>query len=190
MKKLIAPAAVIAASLLSTAGCGEATTKSTGIDRSIVSKRIDAQDFTAAAQETTQQMLSSPGVQEAIASVAATLPRGQKPLIKISRIRNDAGQKVNLVDYFVTPIEATLLNTGKVSTFAEDKQAQSGAAAQEMLNGGGPRVADFTLFGVVSKLSSYNDGTDQNVFTFQLRLARGGENVFIGLPRQIVKQTR
>src|SRR3954468_813103 len=111
MKKLLAPVAVIAASLLAAAGCGEPTTKSTGVDRSIVSKKIDAQDFTAAAQETTQQMLSAPGVQQKLADIQRTLPPGQKPLIKISRIKNDTGQKVNLVDYFVTPIESVLVNS-------------------------------------------------------------------------------
>jgi hypothetical protein len=191
MNKLFASAALVAATLVTAPGC-EPTTKSTGVDRSIVSRKIDAQDFTAAAQETTQQMLSAPGVQQKLAEIQRTLPPGQKPLIKISRIRNDTGQKVNLVDYFVTPIESVLVNSGKAETFAEDKTTQSTAAAQDILNGTSPRLAELTLFGVVTKLSTYNDGTDQNVYTFQLRLAdaRTNSNVFIGQPRQIVKQTR
>jgi PBP1b-binding outer membrane lipoprotein LpoB len=186
-----ASAVVVAGIVLTGSGCSEKTT-STGVDKSIVSKGLDAQDFTGAAQETTNLMLSAPRVQDKLRAIQAKLPPDQRPLIFISRIRNDTGQKINLVDYFVTPIESVLINSGKADSVSEDKKTRSAAAGADILNGTQPRPADLTLHGVVSKLSTSSNGTDQNVFTFQLRLADAntGQDVFIGLPRQFVKQTR
>jgi PBP1b-binding outer membrane lipoprotein LpoB len=183
---------VTAGVVLLGSGCGDTErTKSTGIDKSIVSKGIDAQDFTGAAQETTNLMLSAPRVQDKLKSIQAKLPSDQRPLIYISRIKNDSGLKVNMVDYFVTPIESVLVNSGKVDSVSEDKKTRAAAAGADILNGTSPRPADLTLHGVVSKLSTSGNGTDQNVYTFQLRLsdAMTGQDIFIGLPRQFVKQT-
>jgi hypothetical protein len=192
MQKIIASGLVVTATLLAAAGCGEQTTRSTSVDKSIVSKNIDAQDFTAAAQETTKLMLADDRVQDTLRQIQSTLPPGQRPLIMITRVRNDTGQKINLIDYYATPIESVLLSSNKVDAVVQDRQTNSASAAQELLNGTQPRVAQLTLYGVVSKLSSYNDGTSQNVYTFQLTLAdaRTGSKVFIGLPRQFVKQTK
>src|SRR5437868_6696164 len=123
-------------------GCAEPKVRSTDTSESIVSKGLDVQDFTGAASETTNQMAVSGRIQDTLARIKSQLPPSQLPLIKISRIRNDTVQKINLVDYFVTPIESVLLNSGKVDSFSEDKQSQSLAAGQDILNGTQPRLAD------------------------------------------------
>jgi PBP1b-binding outer membrane lipoprotein LpoB len=172
------------------AGCPGPTTTVGG--PSIVSKDLDPQDFSAAAESVTNQMLAAPRVQDALKRISAKLPQDQRPMIKISRIRNDTGLHINLVDYFVTPIESVLINSGKADSVSEDKQARDAAGGRDILNGTQPRTSDLILYGVVSKLYTSGNGVEQNAYTFQLRLsdANTGTDFFIGLPKQVTKQTK
>jgi hypothetical protein len=171
-------------------GCGGSERVEVG-KPSISSKDLDVQDFSAAAEQATQQMLAAPRVKQELERVARTLPPGQLPLIKISRIKDDSGIRgVNMVDYFASPIESVLVNSGKADTISEDKQAQAMRNGTELLEGRQPRISNLVLNGFVSKLRTRgNNDVEQNAYTFQVRLVdAAGNNIFIGNPERIVKR--
>lgn len=129
---------------------------------------IDPQDFKIAAQELTTQMLANPEVQRAFQSID---PQSGKPLVKISRFRNDTTLKINMVDYLATPVKNTLVNSGKARAFAEDQLAQDTAAGRDILSGtSSAKLPDFILYGVVSRLSTSEGDRAQNYYLFQMSL--------------------
>lgn len=152
----------------------------------LTSRLLDPQDFSEAATVLSQQMLSSPRVARELTSFDS---KAGQPLIKISRIKNDTGLKINMVDYLVTPIEQVLVNSGKANFVSEDAAGRDIAAGQEILNGGRARLPDFVLFGTVSRLATADAGVWQNAFIFQIRLTRTADNtvVFVG-SKDIAKQ--
>lgn len=173
------------------AGCGSSGhTRVVDADdpsQRLTSKGLDPQDFSSAAAELTREMLAAPRLQHELAAID---PKEGQPLIKISRIRNDTGLKINMVDYLVTPIEEVLVNSGKVDFFSEDKTGQDIAAGQQLLGKSGqPKLPDFVLHGTVSRLSTAEGDTSQNAYTFQIRLTSTSNNaVFFVGSKAIIKQ--
>jgi PBP1b-binding outer membrane lipoprotein LpoB len=172
---------------LSLAGCAS-DPRQVGEEHSITTMDIDIQNFNNAAKDITNQMLLAPRVQQALAADAQQ-NNGKLPLIKISRIRNDTGLKVNMVTYLVTPIEEVFTNNGKVDFISEDQTGQDIAAAQQALGNGSARLPDFVLSGSVSQLDTGTHRTDQITYVFHLRLTDTVTNtvVFVG-DAQILKQ--
>jgi PBP1b-binding outer membrane lipoprotein LpoB len=172
---------------LSIAGCASEP-RQVGEENSITTMDIDIQNFNNAAKDITNQMLLAPRVQQALA-VATQQSNGKLPLIKISRIRNDTGLKVNMVTYLVTPIQQVFINSGKVDFFSDDKTGQDVAAAQEGLGNGSARLPDFVLFGSVSQLDTGTHRTDQTTYVFHIQLSDTVTNsvIFIG-DKQVLKQ--
>jgi PBP1b-binding outer membrane lipoprotein LpoB len=173
-------------------GCeSKPTWKETDERQSITTGGLDIQNFNNAAERLTQKMLTAPRVSKELASIEAETRT--LPLIKITRIKNDTGIKINLIDYLVTPIEEVLVNSGKTDFFSEDRTGQDLAYANELLkkHGAKANLPDFVLHGTVSKLGSSGDGVDQRAYVFQLRLTNTRTNtvVFVG-NEQIIKQGR
>ncbi|MCS7032506.1 MAG: hypothetical protein NZ561_00760 [Phycisphaerae bacterium] len=170
------------------AGC-ESTARPREVDesRSITSQNLDIQNFNGAAKALTEQMLASPRVQQELDRIYAAT--GRRPLVKVDRVRNDTGLKINMIDYVVAPIEEVLTNSGKVDFVSEDSISHDQAAQAELLRGSQPRLPDLVLYGVVSKLATGAGDTNQNAFTFQMRLADANSNTnfFVG-SKQIIKQ--
>ena len=166
-------------------GCKSSAPREVQEEQSITSMGIDIQNFNNAAKSLTNQMLLAPRVQEALAAS----PQGHRPLIKISRIRNDTGLKVNMVDYLVSPIEEVFTNSGKVDFFSEDQTGQDIAAAQQAMGNGSAKLPDFVLFGVVTELNTGAQDTRQNAYVFRVTLTDTANNsvVFTG-QKQIIKQ--
>lgn len=169
------------------AGC-ESHPREVEENQSITTMNLDIQNFNNAAKDLTNQMLVAKRVQDTLAAIQQQ-NNGKLPLIKISRIRNDTDLKVNMVDYFVTPIEEVFTNSGKVDFFSEDQQGQDIAAAQNALGNGSAKLPDLVLWGTVTQLGSESNGTQQNAYVFQLKLTDTANNsmIFIG-QKQILKQ--
>lgn len=168
-------------------GCASTAPRQVDESQSITTMDLDIQNFNNAAKDLTNQMLLAPRVQQALA--AAQQQDNKLPLVKISRIRNDTGLKVNMVDYLVTPIEEVFTNSGKVDFFSEDQTGQDIAAAQQALGNGSARLPNFVLFGSVSELNTGAQGTEQNAYVFHLKLTDTMTNsvIFVG-QKQILKQ--
>jgi hypothetical protein len=186
---------VLALSLAIFAGCtgsgsGGKTVVVTGSpdDPYITTKDLDPQDFQAAATDITNKMLASKGVQDQLTAIQRKT--GRKPLIKISRIKNETTKKINMVDWLADPIEEVLLNSGKATSFSEDKTAQSLAAAHDMMNGTGANLPDLVMYGTVTSLTGRGEGVQQTTYKFNVRLSSAaGENIFTRSV-DITKQTR
>src|SRR4051812_29639316 len=101
--KCAVPTLLAALSLGAVAGCSDNGGKTRRVDsddpnKRLTSRDLDIQDFKETATKLTNQMLSAPRLQRELASGD---PRQPLPLIKISRIKNDTGLKINMIDYLV-----------------------------------------------------------------------------------------
>lgn len=98
----------VVASMLALAACGQANMQTTMIDaradRSAIGAGLDMRDFTAAASDAVQSMLSSP---------ALTKGDGGRYVVAISRVTNDTMQRID-TDLLIKKIRVDLLNSGKV----------------------------------------------------------------------------
>jgi hypothetical protein len=158
------------------------------------SKDITIADFNAPAVKITNKMLAAPRMQAEIQSLSDALAKsgeGKRPLIKISRIKNDSGLNINLVDYLVDPMEETLTNSNSLDFVSEDPTARDTAAANSLLNANAPapRLANLTLHGVVTRLRTDDGGVQTNAFTFRIKVTDNATDsvVFTG-SEQIAKE--
>jgi PBP1b-binding outer membrane lipoprotein LpoB len=159
-------------------GCGESTPKEVTEENSLVTMDIDMQNFQKAATDVTQQMITAPRVQQELARIAAE-KGGKNPYIVITRIVNNSGQKVNMYDFLVAPIEQVFINNGKLDFMSMDAESRDIAAAQGFMSGQQAQIPDLTMYGTVSKLSTYAGSTDQNIYKFDVRLANTKTNTTI-----------
>lgn len=171
-------------------GCESTPTiKEVGQDSSITSERLDIQNFNRAVTELTNKMLTQPRVGEEMARISQQ-SGGKRPYVKISRIKNDTGLKINMLDYLVTPMEEVFVNSGKLDFVSEDRQANELAAGHDMLRGTQPRLPDMVIEGTVNRLNTNDGRTNQNTYVFRLRLVDAATNTvfFVGNTEPIIKQ--
>lgn len=185
--KIILP--LIAASAAFITGCGtSAHYVETGGRESVVNiGRINDQDFIAAANAATQELLSS-GVLDRVKNPPA--------LLAMSRIVNNTGQQID-IDLLTKKIRVALLQSGKAQTTttfglggkAEDPLAQGIQQQQEFMNDQkSARLPDFTLSGKIIENAVKSGSTRQSTFSFQLSLTdQQGIAVWEG-EKQITKQ--
>ncbi len=185
--KIILPLA--AASAVFITGCGtDAHYVETGGRQSVVSVgKINDQDFIAAANAATQEMLAS-GVLDKVKTPPAVLG--------MSRIENRTGQQID-IDLLTKKIRVALLQSGKAvttTTFglggkAEDPMAQGIQQQQEFMNDQkNTRLPDFTLSGKIIQNTAKASNVNQTTYSFQLSLTDNqGLAVWEG-EKQITKQ--
>jgi uncharacterized protein (TIGR02722 family) len=187
MKKIIIlPFIAVTAALT---GCGtNAHYVQTGGRESIVSiGQINDQDFIAAANSATSDLLAS-GVLDRVKNPPAVLA--------MSRIVNNTGQQID-IDLLTKKIRVGLLNSGKAvttTTFGLDGQAEDPLAKgiqqqQEFMNDQKTtRLPDFTLSGKIIETTAKSGDTRQSTYSFQLSLTDNqGLAVWEG-EKQITKQ--
>lgn len=160
----------------------------TGGRESVVSVgKINDQDFIAAANAATQELLSS-GVLDRVKNPPAVLA--------MSRIVNNTGQQID-IDLLTKKIRVALLQSGKAvttTTFglggkAEDPLAQGIQQQQEFMNDTKTtRLPDFTLSGKIIENTAKAGNTRQSTYSFQLSLTdQQGLALWEG-EKQITKQ--
>ena len=187
MKKIIIlPLIAVTAALT---GCGtNAHYVQTGGRESIVSiGQINDQDFIAAANSATSDLLAS-GVLDRVKNPPAVLA--------MSRIVNNTGQQID-IDLLTKKIRVGLLSSGKAvttTTFGLDGQAEDPLAKgiqqqQEFMNDQkAAPLPDFTLSGKIIQTSVKSGDTSQTTYSFQLSLTdQRGLAVWEG-EKQITKQ--
>ena len=169
MKKIIIlPLIAVTAALT---GCGtNAHYVQTGGRESIVSiGQINDQDFIAAANSATSDLLAS-GVLDRVKNPPAVLA--------MSRIVNNTGQQID-IDLLTKKIRVGLLQSGKAvttTTFglggqAEDPLAKGIQQQQEFMNDQKTtRLPDFTLSGKIIQTTAKAGDTTQSTYSFQLSL--------------------
>jgi uncharacterized protein (TIGR02722 family) len=170
MKKIILLPLVAATAALFT-GCGtNAHYVETGGRESVVSVgKINSQDFIAAANAATADLLAS-GVLDRVSNPPAVLA--------MSRIVNNTGQQID-IDLLTKKIRVALLQSGKAvttTTFglggtSEDPLAKGIQQEQEFMNDQKTtRTPDFTLSGKIIENAVTAGNTRQSTFSFQLSL--------------------
>jgi uncharacterized protein (TIGR02722 family) len=170
MKKIIILPLVAATAALFT-GCGtNAHYVETGGRESVVSVgKINSQDFIAAANAATADLLAS-GVLDRVSNPPAVLA--------MSRIVNNTGQQID-IDLLTKKIRVALLQSGKAvttTTFglggtSEDPLAKGIQQEQEFMNDQKTtRTPDFTLSGKIIENAVTAGNTRQSTFSFQLSL--------------------
>lgn len=186
--KIVFPLIAIAAGAFVT-GCGtNAHYVETGGRDSIVSVgKINDQDFIAAANAATQELLAS-GVLDKVKNPPAVLG--------MSRIKNSTGQQID-IDLLTKKIRIALLQSGKAvttTTFglggnAEDPMAKGIQQQNEFMNDQkGQRLPDFTLSGNIIQNRAKAGSVEQSTYSFQLSLTdQQGLAVWEG-EKQITKQ--
>lgn len=187
MKTIILPLIVASAAFIT--GCGtNAHYVETGGRQSVVSiGKINDQDFIAAANAATSDLLAS-GVLDKVKNPPA--------ILAMSRIVNNTGQQVD-IDLLTKKIRVALLNSGKAvttTTFglggtAEDPMAKGIQQQQEFMNDQkNTRLPDFTLSGKIIENAVSSGSTRQSTFSFQLSLTdQQGLAVWEG-EKEITKQ--
>lgn len=185
--KIILPLVAAGAALIT--GCGtNAHYVETGGSQSIVSVgKINDQDFIAAANSATSDLLAS-GVLDKVKTPPA--------LLGMSRIVNNTGQQVD-IDLLTKKIRVALLQSGKAMTTttfglggqAEDPMAKGIQQQKEFEGGQKPqRLPDFTLSGKIIQNSVKSGHVSQTTYSFQLSLTdQQGYAVWEG-EKQITKQ--
>ncbi len=185
--KIILPLAAACAVFIT--GCGtNAHYVETGGRQSVVSVgKINDQDFIAAANAATQELLAS-GVLDKVKTPPAVLG--------MSRIVNSTGQQID-IDLLTKKIRVALLQSGKAvttTTFglggkAEDPMAQGIQQQQEFMNDQKTtRLPDFTLSGKIIQNTAKAGNVEQSTYSFQLSLTDNqGLAVWEG-EKQITKQ--
>jgi uncharacterized protein (TIGR02722 family) len=188
MKKIIV-LPFVAASAAFITGCGtNAHYVETGGRDSIVSVgKINDQDFIAAANAATQELLVS-GVLDKVKNPPAVLG--------MSRIVNSTGQQID-IDLLTKKIRVALLQSGKAvttTTFglggtAEDPMAKGIQQQNEFMNDQKPALPpDFTLSGKIIQNTAKAGNVNQSTYSFQLSLTdQRGLAVWEG-EKQITKQ--
>lgn len=170
-------------------GCGtNAHYVQTGGRESIVSVgKINDQDFIAAANAATSDLLAS-GVLDRVKNPPA--------ILAMSRIVNNTGQQID-IDLLTKKIRIGLLQSGKAvttTTFGLDGQAEDPLAKgiqqqQQFMNDQtNTRLPDFTLSGKIIENTAKAGNTRQATYSFQLSLTdQQGLAVWEG-EKEITKQ--
>jgi uncharacterized protein (TIGR02722 family) len=186
-KKIVFP--LIAASAAFLTGCGtNAHYVETGGRESVVSiGQINDQDFIAAANAATSDLLAS-GVLDRVKNPPA--------ILAMSRIVNNTGQQID-IDLLTKKIRVALLQRGKAvttTTFglggkAEDPLAKGIQQQEEFMNDQKTtRLPDITLSGKIIENTAKAGDTRQTTYSFQLSLTdQQGLAVWEG-EKQITKQ--
>jgi hypothetical protein len=149
---------------------------------------IDIIDFNNAAKLMAEEMLQSPRLRQSLEQ-ASRRQGGRNPLVVCTRIRNDSGLKINMYDYLVGPIREVFINNGKLDFYAEDQGTRDIAQARDMLEGGQPRPADLTIYGVVSVLHTPVGDTDQRTYLFEVTVSDAKESVDVFTKRKQIGKT-
>lgn len=186
-KKIVFPLIVASAAFLT--GCGtNAHYVETGGRESVVSiGQINDQDFIAAANAATSDLLAS-GVLDHVKNPPA--------ILAMSRIVNNTGQQID-IDLLTKKIRVALLQSGKAvttTTFglggkAEDPLAKGIQQQEEFMSDQKTtRLPDFTLSGKIIENTAKAGDTRQTTYSFQLSLTdQQGLAVWEG-EKQITKQ--
>ncbi len=193
MQRLIRLVGISAASIAfaGLSGCASNDVHKVDVGHVHESSGITISDFNEAAVTITNKMLAAPRVQGQVKAISAGLGQGMRPLIKISRIRNDSGLQINLVDYLVDPIEETLTNSNSLDFVSEDKDARNTSAANALLNPNAPapRLANLTMHGVVSRLRTDDGGVQTNAYVFRIKVTDNAtDSVIFSGSQQIAKE--
>lgn len=181
----------VACTSLSLTGCGKDARVISETQAITTTGNIDIQDWNAAANDLSRQLLAS--------GVLDRAPR-QPAVMAISQFINNTTQQVDM-DLLNKTVRINLLNSGKVMTTTtvglggqgSDPLAQGLAQEQAILNPRGPAPAsaqvDYTLTGKIIQVRATAGNLKQNTFAFQMSLTevRSGLAVWEG-EKQIIKQ--
>jgi Peptidoglycan-synthase activator LpoB len=152
-------------------GCRDEGAQVIQQDRSITTvEGIDIQDFRGAAATLTREMMDSPRFSSSMQQIRTAHP-GNRPLVKISHIKNDTMLKVDMRGFLVDPMEAELMKGDALDFVAEDDQAQALAKMNETMTGTGPKLPDLILYGTVRDLRSEAGDMKQASYVFHLKAA-------------------
>lgn len=179
MKKSPFVAMTVAIIGLSAAGCqdGAAVVSQSG---GIVSVgQADIQDWRNTADELVSKMLSDPGYIDEVKRISQAHP-GVKPLIKITRIKNDTTQNIDARRYLLDPMEIKISKSRLVAFYSEDEAL--GDLAREQ------REPDLVLSGFVNQLDARAGRTRQSTFTFTLKMANLAGDIIWTDQKDIIKQ--
>lgn len=149
---------------------------------------INIQDFNHAAQVLTQKMLDSKNFQDELHSIAPTLKAREKPLVLVTKIKNDSRFKFNSEHMLAGPIEETLQESGKVEFVTDDEGSRETAKGHDIMSGTSPKLPDMTLHGWIDELDAVAGKTRQATYIFHLKLSGPrGTTVWQG-QEQVTKQ--
>lgn len=163
-----------------TTGCQDNGAKVIAQSGSIVSVgQADIQDWRNAADELVSKMLADEGYIAAVDRIAKAHP-GVKPLIKITRIKNDTTQTIDARRYLLDPMEIKISKSRLVAFYSEDAALGDFAVEQ--------RDPDLVLSGFINQLDARAGKTRQSTFTFTLKMANVSGDIIWMDQKDITKQ--
>ncbi|MCF6157305.1 MAG: penicillin-binding protein activator LpoB [wastewater metagenome] len=158
--------------------------------RTLVTSEINIQDFSYAAEDMVQSLLTSGAIDKT---------QQQPAVLAISRIVNNTTQQID-TDMLVKKIRVALNQSGKVLTtttmglggIAEDPLARDIQQEREFYadKKGPPRLPDYTLSGKIIEQSDRKDNVRQVAYIFQLSLTNDEGLAVWEEEKQIAKQSK
>lgn len=155
--------------LVLAAGCGQpAQVITDDRDMIVTLDQIDMQDWTNAADQLVQQMISS--------DVLSSAPSAPARL-EVTRVVNDTSVRVD-TDFLTQKIKIALQQTGKIAFTSRDPKAKEVADYRDFVDDKDkPRLPYFVLNGKILEIRAQAGSTRQSSFVFQMNLVRTTDNV-------------
>ncbi len=139
----------------------------------------DIQDFDKAIPELINKMMASQPFQDEMARLHDVLPRGKKPLIKITRLQNNTTERIDLDAFWFQPVKEVLNDSGKVSFVSEDDLGAQIAGFKEGRTRTEPRLPDLVMYGKLATLRRGSGDEKQVAYSFTMELASTDDNSII-----------
>ncbi len=122
------------------------------VERAKESAGLGLHDFQEASRQLTNKLLTAPRFQDELREITDTLRQSgeaRRPLIKISRIRDDTGlvPPINMADYLVEPMEEVFTNNARIDFFSDDPTARDISAGRAELGARDPAFPTWSSAG-------------------------------------------